>query len=143
MYNKITLWEIKMVKIKWVDNGLAASFCDNKDNKTIELHKDLQQFPELYIPIIEHEQAHTSEAGYTKKDFMIDFKGLHTEKISRWQLYKFMLVRPSTWIHCLPFYYQKDKGFVIDWFRTGMYTAIIIYLVIFIKLITFMMGGGN
>lgn len=130
-----------MVEIKYVKWGLAARF-----GNVIELHEDLKNYPKLHDAIIEHEMLHDESSGYTVNDFLNDINGVGTEKISKWELFKFQLVRPKTWIHCLPFYYQRDKGFVIDWFRTIMYSLLAIFIIfdieMFIKLFYFLKRGG-
>jgi hypothetical protein len=130
-----------MAKIKLVDWGLAARFGD-----VIEIHKDLKYYPKLYKPILEHEKSHEDCSSYTKKDFALDWNGSHTGKINRWDLFKFQIARPKTWISFLPFYYQSDKGFVIDWFKTILYSIIIVILLfelyMLISLLNFIKGGG-
>ena len=129
-----------MVKVRWVEWGLCARFGD-----TIELHKDLKKFPSLYQPMIEHENAHDS-GDLTWNDIKVDLLGLHTNEINRLELFKFQIVRPKTWISILPFYYQKSKGFVIDYTKTLIYVAFLFFIIadlsLVIKLLNLIKGGG-
>lgn len=128
-----------MVKVKWVEYGLAARFGD-----VIELHKDLKKFPKLYKPMLEHEKSHDSD-DVTWNDIKVDLLGLHTNEINRWELFKFQIIRPKTWISILPFYFTNEKGFVIDYFKTIAYlfllTMMVLDLGLFIKLFKLTRGG--
>lgn len=100
------------MKLEFVDWGLANCF----DDGTIEIHKDLKDYPDLFNPILKHELEHTVE-GYKVKDFMIDLIPL---KLNHLKLYWFMLKRPKTWIQFSPIWFTKKRGLVLDWGHMGI-----------------------
>lgn len=110
------------MKIKEVDWGIANNFGD-----TIEIHKDLKYFPFLYASIVNHELKHTDRL-WTWDEFKMDV--IPDKTLNLFHLYKFMIKRPKTWIQLLPFYYQKDKGFVYDlnaiiiWFMMSVFLGL-------------------
>lgn len=122
--------EVK-VKLQFVNRGIANVFPDG----TIEIHKDLEKYPDLFYPILEHELEH-SNSGYHMKDFMIDLFPI--PKLSSWKLFKFMIKRPSTWWQLLPLYYDSSRGIVFDighiliylfYFGTAAVVGLVGYLV--------------
>lgn len=94
-----------MPEVRYVDWGLANNFGDY-----IEVHRDLKSHPQLLYPILKHEHGH--DDGTFWSDFKLDF--IKGTKVPRWEMFKFMLKRPKTWIQFLPVYYAKEKGFVYD-----------------------------
>jgi len=107
------------VDIVFVNHGVANRFEDR-----IEIHKDLPMNRELYDFILDHERKHTD--GYTLDDFKLDFitqTPIHIIKL----LFKFMIVRPSTWIQLSPVY-PSQKQWYID--RTKLFNMILLSLVI-------------
>ena len=106
------------VKIKLVDIGIA-----NRFENTIEIHKDLINDVELFAEVLEHELNHDNSL-LSFSDFIHEFKFGRKNNFFKW--WKFMLLRPRTWIQRLPTYYDRNHGIVYD------VNLIIIYLAIFI-----------
>ena len=95
------------MNLKFVDWGIANNF-----GEYIEIHKDLPKHPELYRPILNHELSHTDDKGFSWEDLKLDVKRI--PNLNYWNLIKFMISRPKTWIQFLPVYYQRGKGIVYD-----------------------------
>lgn len=91
--------------IIYVDWGLANNF-----GSFIELHKDLKDYPDLHEKILKHELSHTNKT-FSWTDFKLDF---NLKEGLDFNLIKFILARPRTWIQFLPIYWQGGKGFVYD-----------------------------
>lgn len=108
-----------------VDYGIA-----NRFDKHIEINKNLKNYPSLYNSIIEHELSHTSEKGFTKKDFIIDFG---SNKVSNWELLKFMFKYPKSLTQFLPFY-LKERQLIYDINMLFIWSFMIIVLVFSIYL---------
>lgn len=102
-------------KVIFVPYGVA-----NRFGEVIEVHQDLKKYPSLLKPILEHEMSHTNLPGWTWKDFKLDFFE-NNKSLKRWEVYGFMVKRPSTWIQILPFYFHPKRGFVIDINRSLFY----------------------
>lgn len=101
------------VTIEWVEWGVANNFTE-----IIEIHKDLLDHEDLLLPILKHEIQHFSTEGLAG-DVWLDLVGSGTY---RWKLFKFMMLRPKTWIQLLPFYYSPkwkqiiyDKSVMLFW----------------------------
>ena len=105
-------------ELRYVDYALANNFGDY-----IEINKDLDEEPDLKRAILRHEYYHTKSNGLNKKDFLND---IAPQKIDNWKLLKFMLKHPKSFMQFLPFYWQKDKGFVYDINAILLYTGIIV-----------------
>ena len=109
-----------MKKIIYVDYAVANSF-----NDRIEINKDLLKYPKLYNKILRHEQSHTNKI-FSFTDLLIDF---HND-IPSFQLLKFMVSRPKTWLQFFPIIKTK-KGIFIDANLLLIYlTAIFVFCVI-------------
>jgi len=98
---------MKPLWIELVNGGVANRF-NFKDHELIEINWRLNEEPELYQRILNHELEHKS-GGYRFGDLWHDFKsrtpGLH----------KFMFKNPSTWSQLLPIYWSKrHKQIVYD-----------------------------
>ncbi len=89
-----------------VGHGIANRFED-----CIEVHKDLDKYPKLYYPIINHELEHTDRI-FSLKDLKHDLNS--ENKVNRVQLLKFMFTHPKSFTQILPFYYTKKRKFVVD-----------------------------
>lgn len=110
----------------------------SRTGNTIELHKDLILYPELHDAILKHELEHTSK-DFSMDDFIHD--AFPNDKINRWELFKFWIVRPKCWIALLPFYWFPGKGFVIDLNRTIIYSIIAFVFAVDAFWIIKLMGG--
>ena len=95
-------------KIVYVDNGIANRFKDG----TIEINRNLLQYPKLKEQIITHELNHTKLDKLNKKDFDHDLT--ITDQIDNKLLFKFMIKHPSALTQFLPLYYSSTRGWVID-----------------------------
>ncbi len=96
------------VKIVYVDTGIANRFSDG----TIEINKNLKNFPELKAQIIRHELKHTKKDRLNKEDFDHDLT--ITDQIDNKQLLKFMIKHPASLSQFLPLYYSTKRGWVMD-----------------------------
>lgn len=112
----------KPIEIRFVDFGLANNFGD-----FIELHRDLRNYPNLMLAILWHEIKH-EEGEWNLKDLAHDLTP--NEGLKAWDVWKFMIKRPKTWIQMLPIYYQRDKGIVIDKSRIFIYSFLFIVFVL-------------
>jgi len=126
LYKHTRLNKIMSERIKFVEWGVANNFGD-----CIEIHKDLPNYPSLYIPIMDHERRH-SKKTFTLYDLLHDLK--RTRGLSRIRLWKFMIMRPKTWIQILPIYYKKERGIVYDLNLTIIYliSVLLIWVLIII-----------
>lgn len=92
---------LKIVETNW---GVANRF----DNE-IEVNKNLSKYPELYKVVIEHELNHDN-SFFSMKDFKHDVM----PNINLFAVLKFMIRHPSSLTQFIPFYYNKQRGFVYD-----------------------------
>lgn len=95
------------IPIVVVSHGIANRFED-----CIEVNRNLQKYPKLYFPIIQHELEHTNNLGFTFKDLKHDINSEH--KVNQIQLLKFMFKYPKSFTQVLPFYYTPRRKFVFD-----------------------------
>lgn len=102
--------------VVYVNHGIGNRFGD-----VIELNERLREYPELHRAILNHELKHKVDAGFTKKDLIIDLTETGVNKV---QLLKFMIHNPKSFSQFLPFYFTKNRGFVYD------INLIIVYLCI-------------
>jgi len=115
------------MKIKYVDYGLANNF-----GNSIEINKNLKNYPDLLKPILKHELAHTDKL-FSFKDFKLDF--YEDNEINTFDMLKFMFKYPKSLTQIFPFYWTKKKGFVYD------LNLIVMYLImIFIFTVTIYIG---
>lgn len=103
-----------MTEIKYVDYGVA-----NRINGRIEMHKDLQNYPDLHAWILFHEERHNKSENYTWDDFKLDAISKTPAEMFKTVL-KFMIVRPKTWIQLSPVYpsegeYYLDRSKLFFW----------------------------
>lgn len=86
-----------MVKIKYVNYGIGNTFKDR-----IEINSALKKHPKLHKKVLEHELRHSRGE-----------KGVDLKERPGWQMYKFILLTPSTWIQFFPIWY-KDKKIIYE-----------------------------
>jgi hypothetical protein len=110
-----------MVKINYVSHSIANNF-----GEVIEINKHLLKYPELHKTILEHELGHTDVAGFTKHDFKHDVQEIN---VDQFQLLKFMVLHPKSFMQFLPFYYSKTWGFIYDINRIVIYSIVIMLIV--------------
>ena len=103
--------------IRYVNHSIA-----NRFNGYVEINKNLKKYPELLVPIIAHEMAHT-DATWSMEDFKLDF--FSNNKVNNWQLLKFMFKYPKSFLQLSPVLYTKKKGFIIDINLIIMYVVMI------------------
>lgn len=106
------------LKIVYRNYGIADRFEDG----TVELHKGLNDYPELKKSIITHELRHTDQKGFTKRDLLHDLST--PDQIKTATMLKFMIKNPSSLVQFLPIYWVKKRGWIVD------LNLIIIYSVI-------------
>lgn len=94
------------MKIIEVDHSIA-----NRFDGYIEINKNLKNYPKLLKPILEHELSHTNET-FTWHDFKLDF--ISKTGVNYFDLFRFMLKHPRSFLQLSPLLYTKKKGFVID-----------------------------
>lgn len=107
-----------MYEIKLVEWGTANKY---PDEKVIEFHKDLMDYPELLEPLIAHEFSHTDK-GFSLTDLAHDIKPI---KIPRWKMMKFMFSRPKTWIQWSPIIIRNGQ-LVFDINHLVIYLLIVV-----------------
>lgn len=117
-------------KINYTEWAVANTFKDG----TIEIHKDLDlpKYKELKEKILRHELDHNF-----KKGFIYNLGVDLVPRVPTFQLLRFMITRPKTWIQLLPIYWQKEKGLVYDRSIIFYWTIIILFILISIKLLEF------
>lgn len=102
------------MEIRETDFGIANNYGSH-----IEINRHLKaENPKLYQAILNHELAHSDEKGFSKDDFVLDV-GEH--KISTWQLAKFMIRHPKSFMQLAPLYKKDgvwfyDINMIIFWF---------------------------
>lgn len=96
------------LNIEYTDWGVANNY-----GNFITLHQDLlkPQYRKLLDGILEHELSHTDKT-FTFHDLKIDL--VPSGKIKHFELFKFMIRRPKTWIQFLPVIYSKKHGIAFD-----------------------------
>jgi len=114
------------MKIIEVSHSIA-----NRFNDSIEINKHLKKYPELLKPILEHELAHTDKV-WSKEDFVLDF--LSKSNVNSFDLFKFMIKHPKSFLQLSPIIYSRKRGFVID---INLLIMFIIMVSIFILTISF------
>lgn len=92
------------MEVRYVPFGIANNFGDY-----IELNENLKKYPKLHDSILYHEYSHTNNPGFTFKDFMLDLRSPST--VSNWELLKFMVQNPRSFIQLLPIYKQGNVIF--------------------------------
>ncbi len=97
--------QLNIVYRNW---GISDRFNDG----TIELNKNLNKYPSLKRSILAHEIDHTNQPGFTRKDFLHDISS--PDKIDMFEMMKFVIKHPRSWVQFLPFYYHKQRGLVFD-----------------------------
>jgi hypothetical protein len=102
-------------RIEYVNYGIGNTFKDR-----IELNKALKKYPKLHDKVLQHELKH-----YNKEE-NVDLK-----EHQGWQMNKFIITHPSTWVQYLPVWY-KNKIISYD---PSMITIWILLLSLSIKLI--------
>lgn len=98
--------------IKYIKHGIACRI-----NDRIYLHRDLKHYPALQRAIIKHEKEHTD--GFTKKDIIMDFKGLYLKDVKK-DYYRFIFTHPSSWTMFLPIAIY-EKRLVLDPIMMGVW----------------------
>lgn len=91
-------------KIVYKDYGIADVLPDG----TIELNKNLKNYPQLERSLIQHELKHSNTPGFTKQDFIHDLTTI--DQFSLWQMFKFMCKNPSSWIVFFPIHYSFKQN---------------------------------
>ena len=114
------------MKIKKTQWGVANNFGDR-----IEVHEDLFNYPKLLAPILQHELKHTDKF-FTISEFVMDLTP--TTKLNRWDLFKFMIARPKTFVQLLPIWITK-KGIVWDINLSLIWGGIIFIVWLILKLV--------
>ncbi len=107
MQNLIKMVEQKL-KVIYRNYGIADRFEDG----TIELNRNLNDYPELKSALLKHEIKHTSNPNLNKHDFIHDLSS--QERIRTWDLMRFMFRHPKSLIQFLPVYYTKERGIIKD-----------------------------
>lgn len=97
--------QIKIVKR---DYGIADRFSDG----TIEINKNLDDYPKLKKAILDHELGHTTNKEFNKSDFVHDLNS--TKDIDKKELLRFMIKHPKSLTQFLPINYSKKRGLIID-----------------------------
>lgn len=99
---------VKQLKVILRNYGIADRFEDG----TIELNRNLNEYPELKRAILQHEIKHTSNPKLNKHDFLHDLST--QDKIRTWDMLRFMFRHPLSLVQFLPIYYTKERGIVKD-----------------------------
>ena len=97
--------QINIVYRNW---GISDRFNDG----TVEINKNLDKYPRLKKSILAHEINHTEEKGFNRKDFLHDISS--PDKVDMFEMMKFMVKHPRSWLQFLPFYFHKQRGLVLD-----------------------------
>ena len=78
-------------RIEYVNYGIGNTFKDR-----IELNSALKKYPKLHKKVLEHELKHfRGEEGVDLKEHQ------------GWEMNKFIILHPSTWIQYLPIWYKN------------------------------------
>ena len=103
------------MEIRYINHSIANRFSDY-----IEINHHLKDYPKLLEPILQHELSHTNK-DFSWQDFKLDF--FSTNDIDSWEMFKFIIKHPSSWLQLSPVIYSKKKGFIYD------INLIILYLI--------------
>lgn len=96
------------LKIVHRNYGIADAFPDG----VIELNKHLEKYPVLKRSLIQHELKHSRNEKMNRHDWLHDLTTI--DQISQWQMMKFMLRHPLSFLQFAPIYYTKKRGLIID-----------------------------
>ena len=109
--------QLKIIKRGW---GIADRFPDG----TIEINRNLDDYPQIKKSIIQHEARHTNREGFTKEDMIHDLSTI--DQFSQWDMVKFITKNPLSLIQFLPIYYHfKRKEWIMD------INLLVIYSIVF------------
>ena len=97
--------QLNIVYSNW---GISDRFNDG----TIEMNIHLNKYPKLKRSILAHEIDHTSQKGFNRKDFLHDISS--PDKIDMFEMMKFVIKHPRSWIQFFPCYYHKQRGMIFD-----------------------------
>lgn len=117
------------MEIRYVNYAIANNF-----GSYIELNEGLKAYPALHAAILKHELEHTNEPGFTSKDLMLDLEQAH---FGYWDLFKFMINNPKSFMQLLPFYKKQgtvfyDINMIIVW--CTLFTVVAVGLFVGLKL---------
>lgn len=105
------------MKIEYVNHSLGNNFGD-----TIELNKNLKDYPSLHDSILKHELEHSNKL-FTLNDLKLD---LTESRVNSVELLSFMFKYPKSFIQCIPFYWTKKHGFIYDINLIFIYSCLLI-----------------
>ncbi len=105
------------MKIEYVWHSIANNY-----GSYIEINRHLKDYPELLKPILQHELDH-KEGGWTWSDFKLDF--ISDSGMNIFQLFKFMIKHPASFLQLSPIVYSKKRGFSFDINLLVMYLTMI------------------
>lgn len=106
------------MKLKLVDHGMGYRMGD-----TIYINRELKKYPDLFNKVYNHELKHLNGVEHVDWNEPFDF-----------QLFKFMVTHPSTWINLLPIWIIGNK-IIYDKTKILLWLGIIGWLIIFVVLI--------
>ena len=109
--------KLKLPRVEYVDWGIGNRFGD-----TIELNKNLVNYPLFHSKVLTHELKH--EVGFSLKDLKHDF----SQDVTAAETFKFIAKHPKALSQFTPFYWSKKRGFVYDLNLSIIYLAIAIFL---------------
>ena len=108
------------MEVVYINHSIANRFSNH-----IEINENLKKYPELHNQILAHEFKH-EDGGFTFNDLKLDL----TQRINIWQLSKFMIKHPKSFLQFAPIYYSRKKGFVWDMNLILFYIFLIILVLI-------------
>ena len=108
------------LKVIYRNYGIADRFEDG----TIELNRNLNDYPELKNALIQHEIKHTNNPKLNKKDFLHDLST--QDQIKTWDMMRFMFRHPLSLVQFIPIYYTKERGLIKDKNLMVIYTFFLI-----------------
>ncbi|KKN48513.1 hypothetical protein LCGC14_0652060 [marine sediment metagenome] len=109
------------MKVIEVNHSIANRFKDH-----IEINKNLKKYPKLYKPILKHEFDHTDKV-WSFYDFKLDM--ISNTGVNYWDLIKFMIKHPRSFLQLSPLIYSKKMGWIFD---------INLFIIYFVFVLTFM-----
>ncbi len=99
----------EQLKIVYRNYGIADRF----PNGIIELNKHLKKYPNLHKSLIQHEARHSNNERFNRKDLVHDIGT--PNQINTWEMMKFMVRHPFSFMQFVPVYWTKKRGIIIDY----------------------------
>ena len=96
---------VEIIETNW---GIANYY---PKSQQIEINKHLKDYRKLYLPILRHELGH-DDTLFSWKELKYDI--ISDNKVSQWELIKFIIHHPKALTQFLPVSYSRTRGFVYD-----------------------------